>query len=39
AERIANCIEAQLEVLDAQTTDQLLDARYKRLLSFGEFND
>jgi acetyl-CoA carboxylase carboxyl transferase subunit alpha len=39
AERIANCVEAQLEVLEAQTTDQLLDTRYKRLLSFGEFND
>ena len=39
AERIANCIEAQLEELDAQTTDQLVEARYKRLLSFGEFND
>ena len=38
AKRIANCIEAQLKVLDAQTTDQLVDARYKRLLSFGEFN-
>jgi len=37
--RVANCIEAQLEVLEAQTTDELLDARYKRLLSFGEFND
>ncbi|MEE8496483.1 MAG: acetyl-CoA carboxylase carboxyltransferase subunit alpha [Xanthomonadales bacterium] len=39
ADQIANCVAAQLEVLDAQTTDQLLDARYKRLLSFGEFND
>ncbi|MEE8339578.1 MAG: acetyl-CoA carboxylase carboxyltransferase subunit alpha [Xanthomonadales bacterium] len=39
AERIANCIETQLEALDAQTTDQLLDARYQRLLSFGEFNE
>jgi len=38
AKRIANCIEAQLKVLDEQTTDQLVDARYKRLLSFGEFN-
>jgi acetyl-CoA carboxylase carboxyl transferase subunit alpha len=37
--RVANCIEAQLEVLEAQTTDQLLETRYKRLLSFGEFND
>ena len=36
--RVANCIEAQLEVLEAQTTDQLLDTRYKRLLSFGEFS-
>jgi acetyl-CoA carboxylase carboxyl transferase subunit alpha len=39
AERIASCIEAQLEELDEQSTDQLLDARYKRLLSFGEYND
>ncbi len=39
AERIANCIEAQLEELDALTTDQLLNARYQRLLSIGEFND
>ena len=37
--RVANCIEAQLEVLEAQTTDQLLETRYKRLLSFGEFSD
>jgi len=39
ADRIANCIAAQLEELDALTTDQLLDARYNRLLSIGEFND
>ena len=39
AERIGNCIEAQLEELDEQPTDQLLDTRYKRLLSFGEFSD
>lgn len=39
AQRIASCIEAQLEVLDAQTTDQILNSRYKRLLSFGEFQD
>jgi acetyl-CoA carboxylase carboxyl transferase subunit alpha len=39
AERIASCIEAQLEELDEQSTDQLLDTRYKRLLSFGEYSD
>ena len=39
AERIANCIEAQLEELDQLTTDQLLDARYRRLLAYGEFQD
>ena len=39
AERIATCIATQLEELDALTTDQLLDSRYQRLLSIGEFND
>ena len=39
AERIANCIETQLEELDALTTDQLLDSRYQRLMSFGEYDD
>jgi acetyl-CoA carboxylase carboxyl transferase subunit alpha len=39
AKHIANCIEAQLEELDEQSTDQLLDTRYKRLLSFGEYSD
>jgi acetyl-CoA carboxylase carboxyl transferase subunit alpha len=39
AERIATCIATQLEQLDALTTDQLLDSRYQRLLSIGEFND
>jgi acetyl-CoA carboxylase carboxyl transferase subunit alpha len=39
AERIANCIDHQLEELDQLTTDQLLDARYRRLLAFGEFQD
>jgi len=39
AERIANCIETQLEELDALTTDQLLDSRYQRLMSIGEFDD
>ena len=39
AERIANCIDHQLEELDQFTTDQLLDARYRRLLAYGEFQD
>jgi acetyl-CoA carboxylase carboxyl transferase subunit alpha len=39
ADRIASCIATQLEELDALTTDQLLDARYQRLMSIGEFND
>ena len=39
AERIAKCIENQLEELDQLTTSQLLDARYQRLLSYGEFQD
>jgi acetyl-CoA carboxylase carboxyl transferase subunit alpha len=39
AERIANCIDHQLEELDQLTTDQLLDARYRRLLAYGEFQD
>jgi len=39
AKRIANRIDAQLAELDALTTDQIVDSRYKRLLSYGEFRD
>ena len=39
AQRIADCIERQLDELDALTTDQLLEQRYRKLLSFGEFQD
>lgn len=39
AERIANCIENQLAELEQLTTNQLLDARYQRLLAYGEFQD
>jgi acetyl-CoA carboxylase carboxyl transferase subunit alpha len=39
ARRIADCIEKQLEELTALTTDQLLEQRYRRLLSYGEFQD
>jgi acetyl-CoA carboxylase carboxyl transferase subunit alpha len=39
AERIAKCINNQLEELEKLTTSQLLDARYQRLLAYGEFQD
>jgi acetyl-CoA carboxylase carboxyl transferase subunit alpha len=39
AQRIADCIESQLAELSDLTSDQLLDRRYQRLLSYGEFQD
>lgn len=39
ATRIADCIEKQLDELEQKTKDQLLDERYRRLLSYGEFQD
>jgi acetyl-CoA carboxylase carboxyl transferase subunit alpha len=39
SQRIADCIESQLDELSELTTDQLLDQRYQRLLSYGEFQD
>ena len=39
AKRIAKCIEKQLDELEQLTTSQLLDARYARLLDYGEFQD
>jgi acetyl-CoA carboxylase carboxyl transferase subunit alpha len=39
AARVANCLKRQLEVLAPMTTDQLLEERYQRLLSFGEFQN
>lgn len=39
AKRIADCIESQLDELGAMGTDELLDRRYKRLLSYGAFQD
>ena len=36
---IGDCIEKQLDDLEAQTTDELLERRYQRLLSYGEFQD
>jgi acetyl-CoA carboxylase carboxyl transferase subunit alpha len=37
--RIANCLEKQLGELEQKTSDQLVEERYLRLLSFGEFED
>ena len=37
ATRIADCLERQLDELEQKTTVQLLEERYRRLLSFGEF--
>ena len=39
AARIADCLERQLDELSEQTSDQLLEQRYQRLLSYGEFQD
>jgi acetyl-CoA carboxylase carboxyl transferase subunit alpha len=39
ARRIADCVEKQLDELSALTTDQLLEQRYQRLLSYGVFQD
>jgi acetyl-CoA carboxylase carboxyl transferase subunit alpha len=39
AQRIADCIDKQLDDLSALTTDQLLEQRYQRLLSYGVFQD
>ena len=39
ASQVGNCIAAQLEELDRLTTESLLEERYQRLLSYGEFRD
>jgi acetyl-CoA carboxylase carboxyl transferase subunit alpha len=39
AKRIADCIERQLGELDVLTTEELVEKRYQRLMSFGEFQD
>lgn len=39
AARIADLIEKQLDELESLTTDQLIENRYRRLLSMGEFQD
>ena len=39
ANAIANCVENQLDQLESLTTEELIDKRYQRLLSYGEFQD
>jgi acetyl-CoA carboxylase carboxyl transferase subunit alpha len=39
ADRIADCLEKQLEELTALTGDELLEKRYQRLLAYGEYQD
>ena len=37
ARQVGDCLAAQLEELDQLTTEVLLEDRYQRLLSYGEF--
>jgi acetyl-CoA carboxylase carboxyl transferase subunit alpha len=39
AAAVGNCLAAQLEELDKLTTESLLEDRYQRLLSYGEYKD
>ncbi len=39
AKQVGDCLAAQLEELDQLTTEALLDERYQRLLSYGEFKE
>jgi len=39
ASRVADCIDKQLTQLEAQTSDELIENRYQRLLSYGEFQN
>lgn len=39
AAQVGDCLAAQLDELDKLTTESLLDERYQRLLSYGEFKD
>jgi acetyl-CoA carboxylase carboxyl transferase subunit alpha len=39
AKGVGDCIASQLEELDNLTTEALLEERYQRLLSYGEFKD
>jgi acetyl-CoA carboxylase carboxyl transferase subunit alpha len=39
ATQVGNCMASQLEELDKLTTETLLEERFQRLLSYGEFKD
>jgi acetyl-CoA carboxylase carboxyl transferase subunit alpha len=39
AKQVGDCLAAQLEELSKLTTESLLEERYQRLLSYGEFKD
>ena len=39
AAQVGDCLAAQLEELDQLTTQSMLEDRYQRLLSYGEFKD
>lgn len=39
ARRIGDCLERQLDELDGMTTEDLVEARYRRLLAYGEFQE
>ena len=39
AKQVGDCLAAQLEELGKLTTESLLEERYQRLLSYGEFKD
>jgi acetyl-CoA carboxylase carboxyl transferase subunit alpha len=39
AAQVGDCLAVQLEELDALPTEDLLEERYHRLLSYGEFKD
>src|SRR5210317_2231008 len=39
AEQVGDCVAAQLDELEKLTTESMLEERYQRLLSYGEFKD
>ncbi len=39
ATQVGECLAAQLEELDQLSTESLLEERYERLLSYGEYKD
>ena len=39
AKRVADCIDKQLDELENLTSDELVEKRYQRLLSYGAFQD